>query len=312
MLLQQRVALRLPVLASLRVRLTSFHSPNTNRRLLSVITSLTLVLTRATLSRKERVVIPGLICRKMPMILSQDHRVALRGHYLHPRPHSWTQHGAHRLDGNNGSLRLLSLLQRPWNGLQYAKPAVIAAAIVQESWDDIMVIVESKHNLITWVHAFLKRRPTSSSQGGASPSVQTPVAPALPRVNHDVSESNSLGYTGLPSVGTWHMSLPLQLHADVAAVPLAPPSVQACIAPPGAVAHHYIGSPCSQECSKPNSIEEQYDKLDRPLPEPSLESAQLGAQVPLQAVSTIPFQSAPVVMPQLYGSTSSSPQAAAS
>ena len=42
----------------------------------------------ADTSHSKRVVIPGLICRKMPMILSQDHRVALRGHYLHPHPHS--------------------------------------------------------------------------------------------------------------------------------------------------------------------------------------------------------------------------------
>ena len=110
-----------------------------------------------------------------------------------------------------------------------------------------------------------------------------------PRVSHDVSESNSLGYACMPSVGTWHMPYP-----------------------PKVIAHHYIGSPRSQERSQPNSIEEQYDKLDCSPPEPSLESAQLGAQVSWQAVSTMPSQSAPAVMPQLYGSTSSLPHAAAS
>ena len=39
-----------------------------------------------------------------------------RGLYLRLRFQSWIEHGAHQLDGNHESLRLLSLLQRPWNG----------------------------------------------------------------------------------------------------------------------------------------------------------------------------------------------------
>ena len=174
--------------------------------------------------------------------------------------------------------------------------------------------MESKHSLTSWVYAFFQRRSvpsTSSPQGGVPPSAQT-LVPALPTVSTDVSKSNTLCYGGMPSVGTWHMSLPPQVRAPAAATPFVPPPIQACAVPPEVVAHHYIGIPRSQERSKPNSIEEHYDELNCSSPKPSLESAQPSAQAPLQAEATIPSPTAPVTIRQLQQSTLDLPQAATS
>ena len=139
------------------------------------------------------------------------------------------------------------ILVAAFTHIGYVDPAGTADALLQESWNDILSVVKTKHTLTAWVHKLRSKNPRSrvlksssaaQASGNSAPVVQPLQLP--PQVVIGALGSRSSNFRCMPSVATWCMPHNVTMRQ-----------------------HHYIGSPRSPGPSKPNSFEDPYDALGK-------------------------------------------------